>query len=605
LEKDIKTENFIPKDIGFSFDLQNTINTFIGDNIYKNKYVAIRECLQNAVDTCRYKKQISKAAYTPEIKINLSNDKLIISDNGLGMDEFIVENYFAKLSKSYYTESKVSSEFEAISQFGIGVFSYFLLCDYFEVETKQEGKEPIKFRVTKDADSYFHFYDNPLKDTTGTIITFSLRDEVGFDEIIKHVRYYLRFIEFPISIFYKERQEIVIAEDFTIDKMKFLGHQIEREFLEDFLQLELVEASIYNDKYEGNLGLLISKDNEGAFIPFKEYNTLGTYRTSKIELSQKGIFVGNTEDRRLKNIIGKINLKRKNEIDLGRYRIKNTVQIRSVTEEFYLVILKKIFESWKSKDSKTKTDLSSKLIGYYFDIDDRFELKFIEPFFEDLFFTVYNGERREYLNISQIINLDEFIIVRKDSAFDGNYLDKLPNVNDLYTIFKKPLILEIWAPPAKYLLDIFKTRKSSISIESTSKHWYFSVKPKKASLIEKENDALAPRYEGYNFDQTHICAYTNLWIERPFNINHEIIKFYITNKEYISRNQELFTYFDKFLSEIHSFMFKVHSSSRLQDPTSEIQYLNSLLIKINEIGGTNFTLKEEDFPIWINARINW
>ena len=172
LEKDIKTIGFVPKEIGFTFDLQNTINTFIGDNIYQNKFVAIRECLQNAIDTCRYRKQLSKVPYTPEIALTLKEDKLIVSDNGLGMDEFIVEHYFSKLAKSYYTESKISKEFEAISQFGIGVFSYFLICDFFEIESKQDGKSAIKFRATKNAENYFHFYDNSERKPAGTTITF-------------------------------------------------------------------------------------------------------------------------------------------------------------------------------------------------------------------------------------------------------------------------------------------------------------------------------------------------------------------------------------------------------------------------------------------------
>jgi molecular chaperone HtpG len=604
LEKDIKTIGFIPKEIGFSFDLQNTINTFIGDNIYKNKFVAIRECLQNSIDTCRYKRQLSKAVYTPGITINFSNEKLIISDNGLGMDEFIVANYFAKLAKSYYTESKISTEFEAISQFGIGVFSYFLLCEYFEVESKQEGKDSIKFRVTKDADSYFYFYDNSTKKTNGTIITFFLKDEISFDEILKHIRHYLRFVEFPINVFYKERYETIISGDFEIDKIKFIGEHIERQYLNNLKQLEIVEEYMSYDNFEGNLSLLIAKNNDGSYIPIKEYDVLKTYHTSKIEISQKGIFVGNDEDHRLKNVIGKINFKRKNTIDLGRYHLKSRRVLFETTEKFYPSILRKIFDSWKTKDNETRRNLSRDFIGYYFDPHSQFDIKFIEQFFDDFFYKVYDGQKTEYLSVRKISNMDEFIIVRKDTPFD-NYINSTVDLEEIYKIFRKPLIVERWAPPAEYLLNIFKKRENNITVKYTSKHWYFSVTPRFPNPNQKEIDLLELKWDGYNFDSNHICAYTNLWTEYPFNINHEIIKFYISNHKEISKSQELYSSFDNFLKETRNFIRKIHDTPPLENPKSEVDFLNTLLININSIKQTNFILTENDFPSWVNEKIKW
>ena len=118
--------------------------------------------MQNSIDTCRFKKA-NQSSYNPSIEVILDNEKLIIKDNGLGMDEFIVEKYFACLSRSYYREKKIAQQFESISQFGIGVFSYFLLCDHFDVETKMKAKEALKFRVTKDVKSHFFFFDKHLK----------------------------------------------------------------------------------------------------------------------------------------------------------------------------------------------------------------------------------------------------------------------------------------------------------------------------------------------------------------------------------------------------------------------------------------------------------
>lgn len=604
LEKDIKTIGFIPKDIGFSFDLQNTINTFIGDNIYKDKFVAIRECLQNAIDSCRYRKQLSKSNFTPEITINLKDKELTVSDNGLGMDEFIIENYFAKLAKSYYKESKVSNEFEAISQFGIGVFSYFLLCDFFEVESKQEGKSAVKFRATKDADSYFHFYDKPTKTTVGTTITFTLSDELSIDEVLDQVKYYIRFVEFPIIINYENRIEEVIYNDFDLNKSELLGKRIDREYLEVLQNLEIIDAPIKNTECEGNLGLLFTKNEDGTYIPIHSYDTLKTYETSNIELSQKGIFVGSIKHYDINNVIGKINLKRKNDIDIGRYHIKNAKQLEIITKQFLEEIFKKLFKNWKTKAPNEKVNLTTDLIRFYFGDFKPNNVSLLEMYHDDLFFSIYNGNKIEHLSLTEILKFPEVIIVNDESPYSKRHVYNYQSVSEIYKELERPLILQNSGKAAAFLLDIFKSYKNHIEIITTHKHWFYLIKPKVISSTKY--DFLPSRYEGYTFNTSHICAYTNLYVERVFNVNHEILKYYLHNADRISKAQKQFKYFNEFFHEMSQFIFKIHSSSpKLNDPASEIEFLNKILDKINESQGTDFRLSEKDFPSWINEEIKW
>ena len=605
LEKDIQAIGFIPKEIGFSFDLQNTINTFIGNNLYKNKFVAIRECLQNSIDSCRYKKQLSKSLFQPMIKIKLDDRQLIVDDNGLGMDDFIVENYFSKLAKSYYTESQIREEFEAISQFGIGVFSYFLLCDFFDVESKQDAKPPIKFRATKDADSYFHFYDNSSKTTTGTTITFFLSNEISFDELVDQIRHFIRYVEFPLEITYRDRDELVTSSNFSIDKAEILGSFIQRDYLEALENLETIDAKISDNECEGILGLLISKDSGGTYIPIHNYDTLHTYHTSSIELSQKGIYVGQMDDRRVRNILGKINLKQKFDIDLGRYHIKSIDKINNVYEKFYKIILEKLFDNWRLKDFESKYKFCRILLGYYFESNSPIKSEFFEQFYNDLYFKVYIDNKIEFLNLNKIFELDEFLIIRKESPFD-NYRQKSVNFEEIYQIFNKPLILETWSPPASFLLNIFKTRKTTITVKCTAKHWFFSIKPKELDQNENLQSAIEPKYEGYLFDHQHICAFTNISLETPFNLTHEIIKYYTLNKDKIFEEQRLVKHFDEFFYALHRFIYDFHMDlDKMKDPTSEIFYLNSFLRRINQAQGTNFILTKNDFPSWVNHYINW
>ena len=609
LEKAIKTSGFTPKEIGFTFDLQNTINTFIGENIYKNKFVAIRESLQNAIDTCRYRKQLSKDSYIPEISITLKEEKLIISDNGLGMDEFIVENYFAKLAKSYYTETQVSKEFEAISQFGIGVFSYFLLCDFFDVETKREDKPALKFRVTKNAENYFHFYDTVEKTTVGTTITLFLSSQLSFDELLDQVKYYVRYFEHPVLVSCGDRMEKVNFHGFELNQLKMLGKGlmgsgIDREYYETIKSLELVDAQLNNDNSEGRIGLLFSKNELGKFVPIKDYDTFKSFDSSNIELSQKGIFVGNIFRPGIKNLLGKINLKHKNQIDIGRYHIQNQKLINFVVKEFIEEILEKVFNNWESFNAFKRVELTTDLLQFYFCDYHSHNIDLVERFYGKLFFTVFTGERIEHLPLLNILKFEEFAIVHEDTPFFHQYLYNYHNVDEIFNDLKVPLVLQNRGDVAEFLLEICKSKEYNIKINETKKHWFYQINTQ--ILAPEEYNLLSYRYCAYKFNSRHVCAYPHLSIDTVFNRDHEIVKYFISNKQEISKSQGQSHLFDEFFKELSGFIWKIHSgTSKPKDPMSEIRFLNSILDNLNNYLGSSFSISEKDFPIWVNKEIGW
>ncbi|MWB94011.1 HD domain-containing protein [Flavobacterium sp. GA093] len=610
LEKDIQTIGFIPKNIGFSFDLQNTINTFIGANIYDNKFVAIRECLQNSIDSCRFKLHLNKSDYIPELCVKLKDNMLIISDNGIGMDDFIVENYFAKLSKSYYAESKISDEFEAISQFGVGVFSYFLLCDYFDVETTQDSKETLKFRVTKNAENYFYFFDSTNKSNVGTTITIHLSEELEIDELVKQIRHYIRFLDFPIKVVFNENEEIVNSQIFEVDKVILLEKNIEREYKKVLKDLITVDAEFSDEYCEGALGLLMSKE-DNTFIPIKGYDALGTYRTSVIEVSQKGIYVGSFQSLQIKSILGKINLKHKNEIDLGRYKIKNGNVLDEIYMNFYKIILKKVFDNWKNKEAETRYKLCRDFIGYYFESYLIYDEEILSLMHSNLFVKVYDGKVINHIPIEETFKFENIVVLRKESPFDP-----IATYNDIdySTVYKQvncPIIIENWSPTASFILNIFKARKNLIRISCTEKHWFFKISLQKVATSNDFDEISSNSYrasETYLFDNAqHICASTNISTETPLNLNNNIVNFYLRNRSKNKNNKELLLVYRDFFYELGSFFFNFHNYYNKTQPKAvdEINYFNSLLNKINKYEGTSFKLSQQDFPNWMNEKIKW
>jgi hypothetical protein len=608
LEKDIQTIGFIPKNIGFSFDLQNTINTFIGTNIYDNKFVAIRECLQNSIDSCRFKLHLNESDFKPELFVKLEDNMLIISDNGIGMDDFIVENYFAKLSKSYYTESKISSEFEAISQFGVGVFSYFLLCDYFDVETTKDSKETLKFRVTKNAENYFYFFDSSDRNTSGTTITIHLTEELEFNELVKQIRHHIRFLDFPIKVISGQNQEIINSEIFEIDKFNLLDKYVEREYKEVLNDLITVNADFSDENCEGVLGILMKEENN-TLIPIEQYKDLKTYHTSEIEVSQKGIYLGNFPSRLIQNTLGKINLKHKNEIDLGRYKIKKGNLLDEIYTNFYKIILNKVFENWENKEPEIRYRLCRDFIGHYFDNYVIYDEELLNIIYRNMYVKVYDGKDIKHIPIKEAFNFDDIIILRKETPFD---IHRTYNDIDYSTIFKQvncPIVIENWSPTASFILNVFKARKNLISIVCTKEHWFFKISPKKKASTNDFHKILSHSYRGseaYVFDNTkHICASTNLSIETPFNMKNHIVNFYLKNRE-LNKNNELSSLFGDFFEEVGNFHYGFHNYSDTQKKAvDEINYFNGLLNKINKYQGTSFKLSQEDFPNWMNDKIQW
>jgi len=69
------------------------VNLLIGTYLYSRKDTAIRELVQNAVDTFRLKQIISEG-FTPNIKIEFSNQKFTVEDNGICMSFEEASEYF-------------------------------------------------------------------------------------------------------------------------------------------------------------------------------------------------------------------------------------------------------------------------------------------------------------------------------------------------------------------------------------------------------------------------------------------------------------------------------------------------------------------------------
>jgi hypothetical protein len=143
----------------FELDDSRVYELLMGGAIYDNPLVALRELIQNAVDACKYRDAQTKLVephFIPdtENRINIRYEEPIgernypilhVCDTGAGMDQWVIERWFLKVGRSFYTSTefardraqfrKKGIDFAPVSEFGIGFLSSFLLADRVDVET--------------------------------------------------------------------------------------------------------------------------------------------------------------------------------------------------------------------------------------------------------------------------------------------------------------------------------------------------------------------------------------------------------------------------------------------------------------------------------------
>lgn len=145
----IKNKDFIYGDYRFTISNDNLLELFMGKNLYIDKYTFIRELIQNAIDTTIQRKLLeNNDLIEPEIKIStyLNNEYqtfFCIEDFGMGMDLDIIQNYLLKVGSSYYESNrfkafmaKENKKMTAISKFGIGILSCFLIASDIKIYSR-------------------------------------------------------------------------------------------------------------------------------------------------------------------------------------------------------------------------------------------------------------------------------------------------------------------------------------------------------------------------------------------------------------------------------------------------------------------------------------
>jgi hypothetical protein len=438
---EIKAKGYKPYDMKFSLQEKEIINLLMGERLYTRKEECLREILKNSVDACRFRRKILEEkglTFTPEIAFEIVGDEnlLIVTDNGVGMDEDVVERYLTKVGQSFYRSPEFLEkgyDFTPVSELGIGFLSCFMIANRIMIETKTDESAPLTIEID-DVSDYFIVKEG-IKNETGTKITFYLKDNCREIDVEKEIRNFARHLEFSIKVILPSARECVIEDNKFEPPYMFIP-----EWYSGKVCFHTIE--IHNEHMEGTINVILSKDEKLGFKPFtKRPSDLLAYIHSpnKIEqsvVSTEGIFVGSTKvtpewlDSEL--LLTDLNIK-KNAVDLTIAR-NNVVsnekleKIRSQIESLLVNRLRKLLEMLKQKAREANTDfaeVSESLFDNYLTffnltrLDSIIPEGFIELLKDFYYFKIISKNGVKNVSYHDIVSKKKFFVILRE-AFESN-----------------------------------------------------------------------------------------------------------------------------------------------------------------------------------------
>ncbi|MWC29767.1 HD domain-containing protein [Paenibacillus sp. MMS18-CY102] len=587
IEEQIKTP--FSQKWGFSIDYNGIAETFMGKNIYGDKYDAIREAIQNAIDACQLRKA-KEPAYAPEIEVRLTDKEIVIIDNGRGMDEYIVQNYFSKLCKSYYKDFEIDS----IGQFGIGVFSYFMLCDSFSVETKTKEGQRLCFKGHKNLYSYFYFYDESQWNMAeGTALTLHLKEdvlrEINGDTLIAKIRDHFRFVDIPIKVVSGDTSEVIARESFSLDLQAELMHEVDYIYRDKVKDLFLLESHIDNEQFEGTCGIIVERiDRAPGYRPFYLHEILRTpssYEGGTL-ICQKGVKVSNRPYRSMRKgsklfkiMLCSINIKTNLKISIGRNDFLDD-ELNTIISEFEAAIFKKFANDLQQLESLQPYAATAQFVANYIDYYS-FPYKSLEQCIQQHFYI------RAYVGNSAIcMKLEEFLSAHPNFIYMGGESKSNERAAMAAAHTGMPVMFIENGDLCRFYYNLFDETNYSFALHGELNNLLV------ISVTEHVQDR-GPIPYGIAMpinNQLLFEVVDTIHYDRPFyNSNHPFIQVCITNEDKIGNNKLLSSKYHQFFS----FLRNVYE--KRSQPIS-LQQVNESLAGILSGFDENIQLTAEDFP---------
>ncbi|MEW2622135.1 hypothetical protein [Streptomyces sp. NPDC048106] len=207
--------------IRFRLDEERIQELLMGENLYRDRGLAIRELYQNALDACRYGRAYHHRLYGRDtfqgritFRQGWDEDEqrhyLECQDEGIGMDETVLAEVFSRAGVRFRDHPRAADwedgdgfAVRPNSRFGIGVLSYFMLADEIRVttcsmDTREGPQEQLTVLITGPG-HYFRVGRTGKRGPVGTKVRLYLRDGKDAPSCVRELRRLLGIAEFPVT----------------------------------------------------------------------------------------------------------------------------------------------------------------------------------------------------------------------------------------------------------------------------------------------------------------------------------------------------------------------------------------------------------------------
>ena len=176
------------------------LRLFTGETFYSSVDASIREAVLNAIDAIG-RRRAAHSSLAPEITVTFDKQSrtVTVTDNGDGMCQDDVTGLFARIGSSAakLAAAPKNGQYRAVGEFGIGVLSYLLCCEHFELYSFHPDNEPICLEFSRDMlDGRTPARSLPPRQTTqGTELVLSVEREDHFDRLLERFPHWIRHVE--------------------------------------------------------------------------------------------------------------------------------------------------------------------------------------------------------------------------------------------------------------------------------------------------------------------------------------------------------------------------------------------------------------------------
>lgn len=187
----------------------------LGEHLYSNPRVAMRELIQNAHDSCvRRREEDASAAtdYQPAISVRVDSaaQKLLIEDNGSGLTHDEITMFLATVGRGYTRElreklgnAEREEALELIGMFGLGLLSAFMIATKIEITTSSYQTPAEAWRWVSEGGQSYALH-SASRATVGTTVRLDLREDAKFlldtQVLSEAMKVYVEFLSIPITV---------------------------------------------------------------------------------------------------------------------------------------------------------------------------------------------------------------------------------------------------------------------------------------------------------------------------------------------------------------------------------------------------------------------